>query len=195
MTAHPPTPDNYPPPPPGGYYPPPPGDYPRYPGSGYPPPPPPPPPPRVLPREAYTPWSRRLLAFLIDWTPFYILLALPYLVEAIEYDASCAAESFAGDSDCSSDPTDLYAIVALTALLLMAVYFFWNFCYRQGKTGQSIGKSVLKFKVISEKPGNPSASGGHSCAKSPTTSTNSSATSAICFRCGTTSAKRSPTRS
>ena len=95
MTEHPPTPDNYPPPPPGGYYPPPPGAYPRYPGSGYPPPPPPPPPPRVLPREAYTPWSRRLLAFLIDWTPFYILLALPYLVEAIEYGASCAAESFA----------------------------------------------------------------------------------------------------
>ncbi|HEX7428610.1 MAG TPA: RDD family protein [Mycobacterium sp.] len=84
-----------------------------------------------------------------------MLLALPYLVEAIEYDASCAAESFAGDSDCSSDPTDLYAIVALTALLLMAVYFFWNFCYRQGKTGQSIGKSVLKFKVISEKTWQP----------------------------------------
>ena len=58
-------------------------------------------------------------------------------------------------TDCSSDPSDLYAIVALTALLLMAVYFFWNFCYRQGKTGQSIGKSVLKFKVISEKTWQP----------------------------------------
>ena len=45
--------------------------------------------------------------------------------------------------------------MALTALLLMAVYFFWNFCYRQGKTGQSIGKSVLKFKVISEKTWQP----------------------------------------
>jgi uncharacterized RDD family membrane protein YckC len=31
----------------------------------------------------------------------------------------------------------------------------WNFCYRQGKTGQSIGKSVLKFKVISEKTWQP----------------------------------------
>lgn len=155
MTEHPPTPDNYPPPPPGGYYPPPPGAYPRYPGSGYPPPPPPPPPPRVPPREAYTPWSRRLLAFLIDWTPFYILLALPYLIEAFEYGASCAAESFAEGTECSSELSDLWAIVALSALLLMAVYFFWNFCYRQGKTGQSIGKSVLKFKVISEKTWQP----------------------------------------
>ena len=31
-----------------------------------------------------------------------------------------------------------------------AVYFFWNFCYRQGKTGQTIGKSMLKFMVISD---------------------------------------------
>ena len=34
-------------------------------------------------------------------------------------------------------------------------YFFWNFGYRQGKTGQSIGKSVMKFKVISEKTWQP----------------------------------------
>ena len=60
----------------------------------------------MLPKDAYTPWANRLLAFLIDWT-------------------------------------------------LLAAYFFWNFCYRQGKTGQSIGKSMLKFMVISEKTGQP----------------------------------------
>ena len=38
---------------------------------------------------------------------------------------------------------------------LLAVYFFWNFCYRQGKTGQSVGKSVLKFMVINEKTWQP----------------------------------------
>ncbi len=37
----------------------------------------------------------------------------------------------------------------------LRAYFFWNFCYRQGKTGQSIGKSALKFKVISEKTWQP----------------------------------------
>nr|CRL75838.1 hypothetical protein CPGR_01575 [Mycolicibacter nonchromogenicus] len=34
-------------------------------------------------------------------------------------------------------------------------YGIWNFGYRQGTTGSSIGKSVLKFKVVSETTGQP----------------------------------------
>ncbi len=77
------------------------------------------------------------------------------MVEAFEYDAGCAVESYADETYCAGEPSDLFTIVALSAFLIMAVYFFWNFCYRQGKTGQSIGKSVLKFKVISEKTWQP----------------------------------------
>lgn len=176
-----------PPPPPGGY--PPPQGYPGY-------PPPPPPPAWRLPKEAYTPWSARLLAFLIDWTPIWLALIVPVIGLLIAGDTECIDSMYgSGGGYCSTPESDLWLSVQALTFLLAAVYFFWNFCYRQGKTGQSIGKSVLKFKVISEKPGNPSASGGHSCAKSPTTSTNSSATSAICFRCGTTSVRRSPTSS
>src|SRR3954465_2460312 len=84
----PPPPGNYPPPPPppGGYPPPPPPQ-----GGGYPPPPPrgvgyqappqaatgsPPPPAAAgpaLPKEAYTPWGTRVLAWLIDFIPLAIL--------------------------------------------------------------------------------------------------------------------------
>ena len=31
----------------------------------------------------------------------------------------------------------------------------WNYGYRQGTTGSSIGKSIMKFKVVSEKTGQP----------------------------------------
>jgi uncharacterized RDD family membrane protein YckC len=96
-----------------------------------------------------------MLAFLIDWTPIWILVFAPYIVEAIAYGWGCAVESFAGSGYCSGEPSALFAIVMLGSLLVIAVYFFWNFCYRQGKTGQSIGKSVLKFKVISEKTWQP----------------------------------------
>ena len=34
-------------------------------------------------------------------------------------------------------------------------FAIWNYGYRQGTTGSSIGKSVLKFKVVSEKTGQP----------------------------------------
>ncbi len=115
---------------------------------------PPPPPPRVLPRRAYIPWVRRLLAFLIDWIPFWIIMGMPNLVETIEYHANCTAYDAAYDTPCDG-LTDRWAIFAVIALLLLPAYFFWNFCYRQGKTGQSIGKSVLKFVVISEKTWQP----------------------------------------
>jgi hypothetical protein len=49
----------------------------------------------------------------------------------------------------------MWAVLVLAGLLLSAVYFFWNFCHRQGKTGQSIGKSALKFKCISAKTWQP----------------------------------------
>ncbi len=40
-------------------------------------------------------------------------------------------------------------------MLLSFAYAFWNWGYRQGTTGSSIGKSVAKFKVVSEKTGRP----------------------------------------
>ena len=92
----PPPPGNYPPPPPpppGGGYPPPPPPQ----GGGYPPPPPPgggypPPPPQAeasrrrppvrrraaLPKEAYTPWLTRVLAYLIDYIPYAIIVGIGY---------------------------------------------------------------------------------------------------------------------
>ena len=46
-------------------------------------------------------------------------------------------------------------IVYILAYALVFAYWIWNWGYRQGITGQSIGKSVMKFKVISEKTGQP----------------------------------------
>ena len=47
----------------------------------------------------------------------------------------------------------------MTAMVLFglaaALFGLWNYGYRQGKTGSSIGKSVMKFKVVSEKTGQP----------------------------------------
>jgi uncharacterized RDD family membrane protein YckC len=52
-----------------------------------------------------------------------------------------------------------YSTVGLTvmwgALLVGFVYLIWNYGYRQGTTGSSIGKSVLKFEVVSENTGQP----------------------------------------
>ncbi|ORA67664.1 hypothetical protein BST25_22575, partial [Mycobacterium heidelbergense] len=41
------------------------------------------------------------------------------------------------------------------ATLVGLAYLVWNWGYRQGTTGSSLGKSVMKIKVVSEVSGQP----------------------------------------
>ena len=167
MTEQPPLgpPGGYPPPPPGGFPPPgPPGSYP--PPGGYPPPgsyPPPPggyfPPAGVgaLPKEAYTPWFTRVLAYLIDGLPVGVMTGLGQVAMFATGKSECVTES--SDSGvsavCNTEPTALGLTLFLVLSLTALVFAIWNYGYRQGTTGSSIGKSVMKFKVVSERTGQP----------------------------------------
>jgi len=173
-----------PPPPPGGYPPPPPGGYPPPPRQGgYPPPPPPrgyPPPPQqggypppppgapgyppaspppgtALPKEAYTPWITRVLGYLIDIVPAAVVIGIGAGIAFGTADNECVSNGGEYDYgvDCTSNMTAFGMIIYILAYVLVFAYGIWNWGYRQGTTGQSIGKSVMKFKVISEKTGQP----------------------------------------
>ncbi len=110
----------------------------------------------VLPKEAYTPWSTRVLAFLIDWSPIWLVFLVPMIGLLIAGDLDCIDNLYGrGDSYCSSGASNFWSSVQLVAYLPGIAYFFWNFCYRQGQTGQSIGKTVMKFKLVSVKTGRP----------------------------------------
>jgi uncharacterized RDD family membrane protein YckC len=147
--------DQSPPPPP-----PPPG------GGDYPPPPPPaggfaPPPPgpviRGLPQRAYTSWLARVGARVIDTLPFVVILGVGWLVLQNSVDSACLTDISQYDVDqiCSIGYSTVGVTVMWGAALLGLVYVVWNYGYRQGTTGSSIGKSVLKFKVVSENTGQP----------------------------------------
>jgi uncharacterized RDD family membrane protein YckC len=174
----PPPPGNYPPPspPPGGYPPPPPPQ-----GGGYPPPPPgnyPPPPAGgayqqplqaatgypppaaagpALPTEAYTPWLTRVLAWLIDIIPLAILEGIGWGLLLGTQETACLTDTSEYDLGefCATGASTIGQVsIGLTAILALA-YWIWNLGYRQGTTGSSIGKSIMKFKIVSEKTGQP----------------------------------------
>jgi uncharacterized RDD family membrane protein YckC len=162
----PPPPGGYPPPPLGGY--PPPGGYQPPPQGSYPPPPPPPPqqggyppppPPQgaVLPKEAYTSWFTRVIGYLIDIVPAAVVIGIGAGIAFGTADNQCVSNGGQNDYGvyCTSSMTAFGMIVYILAYALVAVYSIWNWGYRQGTTGQSIGKSVMKFKVIGEKTGQP----------------------------------------
>jgi RDD family len=168
-----PPPGNYPPPPAGNYPPPPPqaGGYPPPPPGGYAPIPPggaygaPPPPGGViglLPQQAYTSWVTRVLAFIIDYIPYLIIVGLGWGImmgtqECVDFSdtglGDILGDSYGAAQVCGASTLGQTA-VTLAGLLGLA-YMIWNYGYRQGTTGSSIGKSVMKFKVVSEKTGQP----------------------------------------
>jgi uncharacterized RDD family membrane protein YckC len=133
--------DETPPPPGGGSYPPPP------PSSGGSAPPPPRP---ALPTESYTPWATRALASIIDNIPVIILVVIGYVIQMVTMEQTCAGGEYGMSQYCVSQPSAIGNIVYYLALLAAFAFAIWNNGYKQGITGQSIGKSRMKFKVVSE---------------------------------------------
>jgi uncharacterized RDD family membrane protein YckC len=143
--SYPPPPDDYPPPPPA-YYPYPAGAYP-YPPGGYAYPAP-------LPPQAYTPWLTRVAAYLIDSVPIAALVfAGQMILLATASTADCADTRYSGT--CTAQPSGL----GLTLMVLFSFaalgFWIWNYGYRQGTTGSSVGKSIMKFAVVAESTGRP----------------------------------------
>ncbi len=159
MTDQPPTPGDYPPPaPPGGQQQPP-----APPAGGYPPPaqggfpPGPPPGVPVFPKEAYTPFFTRVLAWIIDYIPFTIILGIGFAMLAGTRETACITDvsEYEIGEFCATGASTLGQASVVIAALVALAYVVWNLGYRQGRTGSSIGKSILKFKVVTEKTGQP----------------------------------------
>jgi len=92
--------------------------------------------------EAYASWIRRVGAYLIDHLVWWIGGAVLAVIGGVIVGAAGGSSRLEG-------------IVQLILYLVTLAYWLWNWGYRQGSTGSSIGKSVLKFKVVSEQTGEP----------------------------------------
>jgi uncharacterized RDD family membrane protein YckC len=144
---------SYPPPPPpgGGSYPPPPPS-----AGGY-APPPPGPAIRTLPTESYAPWLSRALAFVIDYLPYVVLQAIGSWIMYATQQSACVTDvtQYTVNQYCATQDSTTGVLAQWLATLIGLAYLVWNYGYRQGTTGSSLGKSVMKIKVVSEVTGQP----------------------------------------
>ena len=137
-------------PPPGNY--PPTGNYPPPLGGDQ---------PAALPTDAYTPWLTRVLATLIDLAPYAVIVGIGYGIEAATQETACITDTSGYNlgNVCATGNSTLGVAAFLVSVLVGLVYVVWNYGVKQGTTGSSIGKSMLKFKVVSEKTGEPIGTG------------------------------------
>lgn len=112
---------------------------------------PPPPITPVMQTSAYATWIYRVGAALIDFIPVAILDGIAFSAGG-GFKVTTTTDRYTGTTTTStSSPGGLYWI----CVLVVFAYVIWNMYYRQGKTGQTIGKSVLGLKLIKESTGEP----------------------------------------
>jgi len=109
----------------------------------------------VASESIYTPWFTRVLAYVIDSIPVYLLTAIGgvvlYIFQPIE--TLCVADAFCATG--RNGPSTTAWIIFSLCVLVAVVYSLWNFVVRQGNTGSSIGKQLMSFRVVGEQTQQP----------------------------------------
>lgn len=102
------------------------------------------------PGLAYAHWGLRFAGYLLDG-----LLAVPFFIAASIIAANNTTTTFDSFGNSSTSTTSGAMATALILRLVGLAIIIWNQCYRQGRTGYSIGKQVVGIKLIREATGEP----------------------------------------
>lgn len=110
---------------------------------------------RQSPEFAYAHWGKRVGAAVVDaltLVPFYVLIAIVAITTHSSHIATIgtSADGTPATVEVSDGISGTgFALIGLIYLALLA-FGLWNVVLRQGRTGRSIGKSVLGIKLVKE---------------------------------------------
>ena len=105
----------------------------------------------------YAPWWRRAAAAVIDLLPLVVLTAAGAALVWFTRDRLCdtVTSAFDGGAQCGDGYSTLGYVSLVVTWALMVGYLVWNFGYRQGRTGASLGKTALHCRVVGQTSGAP----------------------------------------
>ena len=92
-------------------------------------------------------WGRRLLAYLIDAAIGGVPLVIAYAIFFVTLTASSATDN--------GGPAAIGLLVVAVGGLWAVGFFIYNVLIRQGNTGQTIGKSKIGLRLVTEATGSP----------------------------------------
>lgn len=105
---------------------------------------------RGLPTEAYASWARRVAASLLD-----DLLILPFMLMIFGGITVGVAAVDPATNAVNSGSAALGLVMVTAGWLGVVVVQIWNRVFRQGRTGQSWGKTIIGVRLVGERTGEP----------------------------------------
>lgn len=102
------------------------------------------------------------MAYLIDYLPVGFIMGIGWAIlaftrECIDFSETEYGDAFGelyGDTQvCGASTTGQLSLFVFS--ILAFAFAIWNNGYKQGTTGSSIGKGIMKFKVVGESSGQP----------------------------------------
>jgi uncharacterized RDD family membrane protein YckC len=115
-------------------------------------------------RSPYAHWGKRVGAAVIDvltQVPFYVLIVIVTIATHSSHTATLgtSADGTPATVEISDGISGIgFVLIGLIYLALIA-FGLWNIVFRQGRTGRSIGKSVLGIKLVKESTGDVAGAG------------------------------------
>jgi uncharacterized RDD family membrane protein YckC len=96
-------------------------------------------------------------AFIIDILPVVIVNGIGTGILFATQQTSCITDitQYNVNQYCVTQNSTIGLVAQWLATAVWLAYLLWNYGYRQGTTGSSLGKSVMKVKVVSEVTGQP----------------------------------------
>lgn len=103
----------------------------------------------------YTHWGRRVGARVIDGTIATFVVMVLVVFSAV----TMIPDGLDAKGDPAFTPTLAGSIALIAAGVWGIGWPIWNRCIRQGRTGQSVGKTALRIRLVSEATGEPIGAG------------------------------------
>ena len=107
----------------------------------------------------YAHWGKRVLAYLLDtliMLPLIIIAAIAMGTSMSDLETSTDVY---GNTTTTGSPSTGALALAMLCYLVVFVFSLWNLVFRQGKTGQSLGKKWTGITLLSEQTGQPLGAG------------------------------------
>lgn len=102
-------------------------------------------------KSGHAPWPRRVAAAAVDWLPVVALALLAVALMWLTRNRLCDADPSVRDlgPQCGDSGTTTLSWWCYLACWVAGLgYALWNFGLRQGRSGATVGKSLLGIRVV-----------------------------------------------